>query len=251
MGLVACLATLQLLPLWQLCLLAVATFWGGLWLMAIKWAGVPPRQLGLSRVSPMMTVCLELMCTGAWVEGGGEVVVSGLLLCVPGDWSWCVQVHGRVDGGGGSGEAACVKGVSSYRLAARVTHAWCTTGFLLAAVKGAAEVHACCSSGLQVLEEGDHSPKPSCGLLVSAVMMMLTIAACFCLLACLPAFPAGAFVTQVLPVMWLGHSLVCMVLLLSCLAMVALHLTAYLQDPGYTPLPDAGEAGRVKSLRHI
>lgn len=46
---------------------------------------------------------------------------------------------------------------------------------------------------------------------------------------------------QVLPVMWLGHSLLCMVMLVCSCAMVALHLTAYLQDPGYTPLPDAGE----------
>lgn len=52
---------------------------------------------------------------------------------------------------------------------------------------------------------------------------------------------AGAFITQVLPVMWLGHSLLCMVMLVCSCAMVALHLTAYLQDPGYTPLPDAGE----------
>lgn len=64
MGLIATLATLQLLPLWQLCLLGVATFWGGMWLMAIKWAGVAPAHLGLSRVTPMLTVCLELMCTG-------------------------------------------------------------------------------------------------------------------------------------------------------------------------------------------
>jgi hypothetical protein len=64
------------------------------------------------------------------------------------------------------------------------------------------------------------------------------------LLLAVVSLPAGAFVTQVLPVMWLGHSLVCMVLLLSCLGMMSLHLTAYLQDPGYTPLPqaDAGEA---------
>jgi hypothetical protein len=41
--------------------------------------------------------------------------------------------------------------------------------------------------------------------------------------------------------MWLGHSLLCMVMLVCSCAMVALHLTAYLQDPGYTPLPDAGE----------
>jgi hypothetical protein len=47
-------------------------------------------------------------------------------------------------------------------------------------------------------------------------------------------------VWQVLPVMWLGHSLVCAVLLCSSIAMVALHAAAYLQDPGCTPLPDAG-----------
>jgi peptidoglycan/LPS O-acetylase OafA/YrhL len=51
---------------------------------------------------------------------------------------------------------------------------------------------------------------------------------------------AGAFVCQVLPVMWLGHSLVCAVLLCSSICMVALHATAYLQDPGYTPVRDAG-----------
>lgn len=50
----------------------------------------------------------------------------------------------------------------------------------------------------------------------------------------------GAFVNQVLPVMWLGHSLLCMVLLVSSVGMMGLHLTAYLQDPGFTPLPDAG-----------
>lgn len=67
MGLLGTLAALQLLPLWQICLLGLLTFWGGLWLMAIKWAGVPASQLGLSRVTPMLTVCLELVCTGACV----------------------------------------------------------------------------------------------------------------------------------------------------------------------------------------
>lgn len=65
MALMAVLVTLQLLPLWQLCLVGLASFWGGLWLMAIKWAGVPPAHLGLSRVTPVFTVCLEVVCTGA------------------------------------------------------------------------------------------------------------------------------------------------------------------------------------------
>jgi hypothetical protein len=59
-------------------------------------------------------------------------------------------------------------------------------------------------------------------------------------------WPTGAFITQVLPVMWLGDSLLCMVLLVSCMGMMGMHLTAYLQDPGYTPLPDAGEARTAK-----
>lgn len=58
--------------------------------------------------------------------------------------------------------------------------------------------------------------------------------------------PAGAFITQVMPVMWLGHSLLCMVMLVTSFGMMGLHLTAYLQDPGYTPLPDAGEAQGAK-----
>jgi hypothetical protein len=65
MALLGTLATLQLMPLWQICLLGLVTFWGGMWLMAIKWAGVPAAQLGLSRVTPVLTVCLELTCTGA------------------------------------------------------------------------------------------------------------------------------------------------------------------------------------------
>lgn len=71
MGLLGTLAALQLMALWQICLLGLVTFWGGLWLMAIKWAGVPASQLGLSRVTPMLTVCLELTCTGGRMLHGG------------------------------------------------------------------------------------------------------------------------------------------------------------------------------------
>jgi hypothetical protein len=50
----------------QVVVVGLLSFWGGLWLMAIKWAGVPPRHLGLSRVTPTLTVCLELVCVGEW-----------------------------------------------------------------------------------------------------------------------------------------------------------------------------------------
>lgn len=36
----------------------------------------------------------------------------------------------------------------------------------------------------------------------------------------------------------------CATLLVCCGGMLLLHLTAFLQDPGYTPLPAAGDAGR-------
>lgn len=49
----------------QVLVVGLLSFWGGLWLMAIKWAGVAPAHLGLSRVTPTLTVCLELMCLGA------------------------------------------------------------------------------------------------------------------------------------------------------------------------------------------
>lgn len=215
MGLIACLAALQLLPLWQLCLLAVGTFWGGLWLMAIKWAGVPPKQLGLSRVTPMLTVCLELMCTGAWVGGWrveGRLLMDGLR--VPG-----TDVHRCM--GGGWRERACP---SHCACLLKQWHAWPCTRRSWRNAASASRTH---------------TPPWSAGVSSEYDDANDSAAAC-----CLLTYPAGAFVTQVLPVMWLGHSLVCMVLLLSCLATVALHLTAYLQDPGYTPLPDAGEQYR-------
>jgi hypothetical protein len=65
LGLLSAAASLRLLPLWQLLLLGAASFWGGLYVMAVRWAGVPPAQLGLSRVTPMLVVCLEALATGA------------------------------------------------------------------------------------------------------------------------------------------------------------------------------------------
>jgi hypothetical protein len=60
----ALLASSRLVPLWQLLLLGLASFWGGMYVMAVKWAGVPTGQLSLSRVAPMMVLSLELLCTG-------------------------------------------------------------------------------------------------------------------------------------------------------------------------------------------
>jgi hypothetical protein len=60
-----CLAcSLRLLPLWALLLTGLLSFWAGLYVLAIRLAGVAPAQLGLSRVSPVLTVCLEVLCTG-------------------------------------------------------------------------------------------------------------------------------------------------------------------------------------------
>jgi hypothetical protein len=171
MGLLATLATLQLLPLWQLCLLGIVTFWCGLWLMAIKWAGVAPAHLGLSRVTPMLTVCLEVMCTGEAARGCRlpQVDMKDVAVGVWAHLSWlCTRPY------------ACLEQPSRQH----------------------------------------------------AQVGVLTGALCW---------PAGAFIIQVLPVMWLGRSLLCMALLVSSLGMMGMHLTAYLQDPGYTPLPDAGE----------
>jgi hypothetical protein len=52
---------------------------------------------------------------------------------------------------------------------------------------------------------------------------------------------AGAFLTHILPGMWLGHSVQCLAVLLAAAAMLGLHAAAHLQDPGYTPIPDTGE----------
>jgi hypothetical protein len=60
----ALLASSRLVPLWQLLLLGLGSFWGGMYVMAVKWAGVPTGQLSLSRVAPMMVLSLELLCTG-------------------------------------------------------------------------------------------------------------------------------------------------------------------------------------------
>jgi hypothetical protein len=51
---------------------------------------------------------------------------------------------------------------------------------------------------------------------------------------------AGCFLAHVLPGMWLGHSVQCLVVLLASAAMMGLHAAAHLQDPGYTPIPDTG-----------
>ncbi|WIA14229.1 hypothetical protein OEZ85_002767 [Tetradesmus obliquus] len=67
LALLCLLASSRLLPLWQLLLLGLASFWGGLYVMAVKWAGVPTGQLSLSRVSPMMVLSLEVLCTGAFM----------------------------------------------------------------------------------------------------------------------------------------------------------------------------------------
>lgn len=32
--------------------------------MAVRWAGVPTKQLSLSRVTPMLVVSLEIVCFG-------------------------------------------------------------------------------------------------------------------------------------------------------------------------------------------
>jgi hypothetical protein len=52
---------------------------------------------------------------------------------------------------------------------------------------------------------------------------------------------AGCFMAHVLPGVWLGHSVQCLVVLLAAAAMLGLHAAAHLQDPGYTPIPDMGE----------
>jgi hypothetical protein len=65
----ALLASSRLVPLWQLLLLGLASFWGGMYVMAVKWAGVPLGQLSLSRVAPMMVLSLELLCTGGSARG--------------------------------------------------------------------------------------------------------------------------------------------------------------------------------------
>eukprot|EP00879_Flechtneria_rotunda_P017616 GHRR01018466.1.p1 GENE.GHRR01018466.1~~GHRR01018466.1.p1 ORF type:complete len:823 (+),score=365.91 GHRR01018466.1:199-2667(+) len=64
LALMVLLTTSSMLPLWQLLLLGPGSFWLGLYLMAVKWAGVPSSRLSLSRVAPMTVVSLELLCTG-------------------------------------------------------------------------------------------------------------------------------------------------------------------------------------------
>lgn len=54
----------QALPLWQLLLLGAVSFWVGLYVMAVRWAGVPSKRLSMSRVAPALVVCLELLCGG-------------------------------------------------------------------------------------------------------------------------------------------------------------------------------------------
>lgn len=64
LSLICVLVSSRIMPLWQLLLLGGASFWGGLYVMAVKWAGVPTRRLSLSRAVPMFVVSLELLCTG-------------------------------------------------------------------------------------------------------------------------------------------------------------------------------------------
>ncbi|KAF6254067.1 DHHC palmitoyltransferase-domain-containing protein [Scenedesmus sp. NREL 46B-D3] len=59
---------------------------------------------------------------------------------------------------------------------------------------------------------------------------------------CLEVLCTGCFLTHVLPGMWLGHSVQCLLVLLAAAAMLGLHAAAHLQDPGYTPIPDTGAA---------
>lgn len=169
----AALAGAQLLPLWALLLAGAGSFWGGLYLMAVRWAGVPPARLGLSRATPSFVVCLELLCTGT-----------------------CVRVCAR---------------------------AWLDASLLAAAAC------ACCGGCCMRVVRVQACAWQSCRLASAAAAG----------LSCARRI-AGAFVTRVLPAMWLGHSVRCMAGLLSALAVLALHLAAFLQDPGYTRIPDTG-----------
>eukprot|EP00878_Enallax_costatus_P038301 GHUV01043496.1.p2 GENE.GHUV01043496.1~~GHUV01043496.1.p2 ORF type:complete len:111 (+),score=13.24 GHUV01043496.1:223-555(+) len=64
LGLIGILASSHLLAFWQVLLVGMCTFWPGMYVMAVRWAGVPTKQLSLSRVAPMMVVSLEVICVG-------------------------------------------------------------------------------------------------------------------------------------------------------------------------------------------
>jgi hypothetical protein len=83
----ALLASSRLVPLWQLLLLGLGSFWGGMYVMAVKWAGVPTGQLSLSRVAPMMVLSLELLCTG----GLSLTDASAKLVCFVSDYIGVVR----------------------------------------------------------------------------------------------------------------------------------------------------------------
>eukprot|EP00775_Hariotina_reticulata_P008922 gene8922-9099_t len=68
LGLMAAAVHSQALPLWQLLLLGAMSFWVGLYVMAVRWAGVPSKRLSMSRVAPALVVCLELVCGGAFLS---------------------------------------------------------------------------------------------------------------------------------------------------------------------------------------
>eukprot|EP00878_Enallax_costatus_P015701 GHUV01016450.1.p1 GENE.GHUV01016450.1~~GHUV01016450.1.p1 ORF type:complete len:672 (+),score=200.05 GHUV01016450.1:267-2018(+) len=67
LGLIGILASSHLLAFWQVLLVGMCTFWPGMYVMAVRWAGVPTKQLSLSRVAPMMVVSLEVICVGVYV----------------------------------------------------------------------------------------------------------------------------------------------------------------------------------------
>lgn len=78
MTLTALLASSRLLSFWQLVLVGLFSFWGGMYVMAVRWAGVPTKQLSLSRVAPMLVVSLEVTCFGE-LNVHARLFTSGLL----------------------------------------------------------------------------------------------------------------------------------------------------------------------------
>ncbi len=49
------------LSFWALLVAAVIIFMSGVYVMAVRWAGVPSKQLGISKVMPSFLICLEVL----------------------------------------------------------------------------------------------------------------------------------------------------------------------------------------------